>query len=172
MRIVIAILLTLFSCSATAVKYRSLGISLRVSSSDFIAIAKTERVGNDYYSDSGAHQIYADIRIVSAIKGISVGSSLKFITDGLTPDFDPNCCSLNKNYLIFGKFGYPVLESDSDMDTFVLKERTRFVTSADGRYGVFEVVNGVVKKWRADGDDEELSDVLMIIKSELWKKAP
>jgi len=150
-------------------EYRPHDLRDRIGGSDFIALVKVTSIDNEFSPKPRMLQIYATADVVRTIKG-DVGGSIKFMTHGLIPEFNPSCCTIGKEYLIFGKYGYPVFGVDDDgMDKIFMHEKNNFTSSADGPYGAFLVENGTVRGWDPGGSDKPLNEVIEQIKAFLKK---
>jgi hypothetical protein len=111
----------------------------KVSESDFIVMAKAKAVDQRFSFEPGMQQLYADMDVTRTIKG-RVPRRIKLITSGFTPAWNPWCCRAGAEYLIFGKFGFPIFVVGEDMDVLEMRQPDEYVSSADGPFGVFLVV--------------------------------
>lgn len=145
--------------------YRSAGLQDRVRDSDLIAIVKVQSVDEEYKMGDTFIQFYSTVNVVEFVKGGRGEHSLKFITAGLTPSRNPDCCEDGQEYLIFGSYGYPVLKTDENLeDYFVMEEVDRFVSPADGPYSAFRIKDGFVDGWDPSNSPPTLKKVVSAIR--------
>lgn len=153
-------------CVVKGREYRPNDLAARVRESNFIALARVITVDNEFSFEPGMQQRYALVEVTRVIKG-KVGKKIKFITEGFTPEFNPRCCKLGAEYLIFGTFGYPVFGEENGMDKIFMREKNTYASSADGPYGAFPISDGLVKNWNPGDSDKKLEDVVRQINTML-----
>jgi hypothetical protein len=145
--------------------YRSTGLEDRVTNSDIIAIVKIAAIDEEYKISDLISQFYSTAQVAEFIKGGRGEHTFKFITNGLTPSRNPSCCENGQTYLIFGSYGYPLLETDQNMeDYFVMEETGKFVSPADGPYSAFRIVDGYVEGWDPSNSPPRLETVVSAIR--------
>lgn len=161
MKNVLILVLLLVNGVAWAREYRSVGLKERVANSDVIAIIQIESEGNEYSFEPGMRQLYSVGKVVRVLSGDVSQDRVNLITAGFTPEFNPQCCVVGKEYLVFAARGYSILDSSQLNDlVFVAREKVKFISSADGPYGVFEVSDGRVLGWARSGKPEKIERVI------------
>jgi hypothetical protein len=160
----ICVLVTLLGAALSFVGFAHtaspLSFSEKVERSDLILIGRVISM-TDLDPESSVVTQFATISIESVIKGDYADGTVRFVTVGYSPEFDPGCCEVGQRYLLFVYRGYKALtETDGGIESVML-EPNLYVSSVNGRYGAYRIEGECVVGWtESHGENSVLAATL------------